>query len=80
MIRLLLLAALVWLLYRLVKGLFQPQLHGPRRAPGGQLQGGELVQDPQCGVYVPKQTALKGPEGLYFCSRECLEAYREKKR
>jgi len=77
-IRLLLYAALFWLLYRLFKGLLpgtRPQPQGPR--PGsstGHLDGGELVQDPVCGVYVPKATALRGPGGEHFCSEACRDA------
>lgn len=40
----------------------------------------ELVKDPQCGVYIPKDRALKADIGgrtLYFCSRLCLESYRK---
>ncbi|MDF1553389.1 MAG: hypothetical protein P1P84_10030 [Deferrisomatales bacterium] len=78
LIRLLILGTLVWLLVRLVKGLLGPaQGRTPRRpASGGELRGGELVQDPQCGVYIPKETALKGPGGQLFCSPECRDAYR----
>ena len=42
------------------------------------VQGGELVQDPQCGVYVPKETAVKGRGGAYFCSEACREAHQGK--
>ena len=79
LIRLLILGALLWALVRLVKGLIAPpQPRTPRSSGGGQLQGGELVQDPQCGVYIPKETALKGPGGSLFCSPECRDAYRDK--
>ncbi len=79
-IRLLLYAALFWLLYRLFKGLLpgaRPQARGPGPGPrpdAGRLDGGELVQDPVCGVYVPKATALRGPGGEYFCSESCRDA------
>jgi len=85
LIRLLLYGALLWLLYRLVKGLFPgaggsgqraSQTSGPSRA--GHLDGGELVQDPVCGVYVPKTTALRGPDGHFFCSEACRDAYGKK--
>jgi uncharacterized protein len=38
----------------------------------------ELVQDPHCHTYIPKETALKatiGGEVYYFCSQKCLEEY-----
>ena len=80
LIRLLILGTLVWLLVRMVKGLMAPsRTAAPRRPPGEEreLQGGELVQDPQCGVYIPKDTAVKGPRGQLFCSPECRDAYRK---
>ena len=44
---------------------------------------GRLVQDPQCGIYVDSQEAVrrKVPDGdLFFCSRACADAYFEKAR
>ena len=76
LIRLLIYAALIYLLVRLFKGLTsKPKLQGDRPPPEGKLEGGELVQDPKCGVYIPKETALRGPGGDYFCSVECRDAY-----
>lgn len=43
----------------------------PRQAKPTEL----LVQDPQCGVYLPASEALKGPDGQHFCSEECLKAF-----
>jgi YHS domain-containing protein len=85
LIRLLLYGALIWLLYRLVKGLLPgggAAGQRTRRAPPGgrpdRLDGGELVQDPVCGVYVPKATAVRGPDGHFFCSPACRDAYGQK--
>jgi hypothetical protein len=59
----------------------------PQRRPAGQVPrggrqqerlGGELVRDPQCGTYVPKNKALavgSGDATLYFCSAACHDAY-----
>ncbi len=78
--RLLLYGALLWLLYRLIRGLLPgaaSEGRDSRGTPaGGRLEGGELVQDPVCGVYVPKSTALPGPGGEYFCSEACRDARR----
>jgi YHS domain-containing protein len=53
-----------------------------RQASGqGAKQGGELVRDPNCGMYVPKARALAvavGPDTHYFCSAACRDAYRAK--
>lgn len=40
--------------------------------------GGTLVQDPQCGTYLPQSRALalgRGDETKYFCSPACRDAY-----
>ncbi len=75
-VRLLFYAVLIWLLYKLVKGLKGPRIGG-RASPDRdtRLQGGDLVQDPRCGVYIPKETAVPGPGGQYFCSPECRDAH-----
>jgi YHS domain-containing protein len=38
----------------------------------------ELVQDPQCGVYIPKSQAISrvvNGERRFFCSRACVKLY-----
>ncbi len=38
----------------------------------------ELVQDPYCQTYIPKQSALKKKvkgEVQYFCSEKCVKSY-----
>ncbi len=40
--------------------------------PSGPAMADELVKDPRCGVYVPKGQALRGPDGQYYCSEDCL--------
>jgi hypothetical protein len=47
----------------------------PREA---ERSGGTLVQDPQCGTYLPKTRALAlgaGTDAKYFCSPACRDAY-----
>jgi YHS domain-containing protein len=42
----------------------------------------ELVQDPYCQTYIPKQSALKKKvEGQvqYFCSEKCMKSFIPKK-
>lgn len=34
-----------------------------------------LVEDPQCGVFVPYTTSVKGPGDTRFCSEECKKAW-----
>ena len=53
------------------------------RGAGGSAQGEEMVPDPQCGVYIPKSSALTARQGgrqLYFCSEECRKKYLDRKR
>ena len=81
MIRLLLYALIAWALYKLWGMLAPPQRDPRRPSPplGGQrVDGGELVEDPQCGVYVPKESAVRGSGGKHFCSEACREAYEGK--
>jgi YHS domain-containing protein len=48
------------------------------RAKKRRLDGDEMVQDPQCKVYVPLSRALErkvGGQTLYFCSEDCARKY-----
>ena len=75
MVRILWFFILTVILYWAVKGLFPK---GERKGEPGHA-GEEMVQDPNCGVYLPKNTALShtlGRKKLYFCSEECLKAYK----
>jgi YHS domain-containing protein len=43
----------------------------------------ELVQDPQCGVYIVKDKAVKDKidgKDVYFCSETCRSRYIERKK
>jgi len=43
----------------------------------------ELIQDPYCQTYIPKQSAVKKKiDGrmFYFCNQECLRNYLDKMR
>jgi len=42
----------------------------------------ELIQDPYCQTYFPKRTAVRkrvGGKEYYFCNKECLRKFLEKK-
>ncbi len=77
--------ALIWLLlggalYWALRELMGSGSPGRRDQKG---EGEEMVRDPQCGVYLPLSNALKRRikgEILYFCSRECEEAYNKRPR
>ncbi len=74
--RLILLGLLVWLAVRFVRGLL-PAGRAARQPPRRpeRIDGGDLVEDPQCGVYVPQAHAVPGRAGRYFCSEACRDAY-----
>ena len=76
MIRIIFIAVLVYIMYRLVKGVFSVRTKINRREPGGVID--EMVQDPFCGTYIPKRESIRrvieGQEYL-FCSHECADKF-----
>ncbi|HEX9776520.1 MAG TPA: hypothetical protein VGA63_00075 [Geopsychrobacteraceae bacterium] len=78
MIRLILLAVLFFLGYTAVKALLRPLNKKPNPAVRSR-QGETMVQDPQCGAYVPVNDALSttvAGKQHYFCSKKCRNLYR----
>lgn len=76
MLRLLLLIILIYILYRLVKGLFSKKEKVSRSQPGGVID--EMVQDPYCKKYIPSREAVRrvlGGKEILFCSEECADKY-----
>jgi YHS domain-containing protein len=74
--------AMLWgvLFYLLWKMFFpsRPKLGG-RDHPEKQTES--MVQDPNCETFIPQARALRKTirgETHYFCSKECLQAYRDK--
>jgi YHS domain-containing protein len=81
-VRLLILAALVYLAWRALKSWVADDAAGRRSA--GDLQSDVvddiMVQDPVCKVYFPKRDGVhlrSAGEDLYFCSTECRDRYLE---
>lgn len=76
LVRILIVAVVIWLLYRLVYNwLKKPATLKPNKAEALQ----EMVQDPICNVYLPRQQAIeykKDGQTHYFCSEECKEKYK----
>ncbi len=74
--RLLIIAFLFYLLYRLLRGWIAPRKKFQRNDNPGAID--EMVQDPFCKTYVPKREAkrkvIKGKEYL-FCSEKCAEKF-----
>jgi YHS domain-containing protein len=50
-------------------------------SPARRPEGDEMVQDPQCKVYVPVSRAVKktfGGNTMYFCSEDCARNFLKK--
>lgn len=77
MIRLILVVLLLVALFFLVRGMIRDMKarSGPRTVAGTRDQ---IVQDPVCLVYVPRESAVAtqvGEQTHYFCSKECAQAF-----
>jgi uncharacterized protein len=80
LIKFALVAVLVWFLYRSVRRFMTGGNNGGRRPmPKGPDQVIDvMVQDPQCGTYLPKHEAIKAfvkDQERYFCSEACRDAF-----
>lgn len=80
MVRLLIYIVLLYVIYSLVKRLL---LSGPKEKRKKDHAGmiSEMVQDPFCKTYIPKNEAYRailGGNEMLFCSKECAEKYKEK--
>ncbi|HEX7926753.1 MAG TPA: hypothetical protein VF678_04115 [bacterium] len=76
LVRLILFAVVGFFGYMLLRQVLSNQSgrQAPRSSPDGEVA--QLVQDPQCGTYVARASAIqrKVPGGvLFFCSERCAE-------
>jgi len=61
-------------------------LRAPQRDPmktARTIEGADMVKDPACGIYSPRDSAVKakiGGETFHFCSERCREAYEKGER
>ena len=79
--RLLLLLAVGYLVIAGIRRLFLPATPDTtkRQADASGPEGVSLVQDPQCGRFIPQNEAIRVSRRgrtVYFCSQECRAAYR----
>lgn len=72
LIRLIALAALCWLLYRLILSLLS-KVQRPTRRHEAEPKGGAMVRCAQCGLHVPQVQALE-KDGNYYCCTEHRDA------
>ena len=79
MIRIIVLLALAYLVYRLLKGWIRGRMIPGRMNPkeAGRIDD-VMIKDPQCGVYFPQRDGVvfksEGRE-LLFCSQKCRDRY-----
>ena len=80
MIRLLIFAFLIYMLYRLFKGVLISGQNASR-SDSSSTSISEMVQDPECKTYIPREEAVRaviGGRELFFCSRECADKFKNK--
>lgn len=79
MIKLLLLALLFFIGYSFFQALF-PARRNDKRPENRSRDGEQMVQDPQCGTYLPISEALRANirgQQHHFCSRKCRKLYKK---
>ena len=78
MIRLIIYFTIVYFAYNFIKALIS--LKKSNKSKNNNLAE-DMVEDPYCGTFIPKSSALEkksGGEKLYFCSKECWRQYKDK--
>ncbi len=85
MIRLVVAVIIVYLIYRLAKTFLLPSGRTSESFPKSpaSIEGEDMVKDPYCNTYIPLSEAYKvsvNGETLYFCSKECFEKYKTKRK
>ena len=76
--RLVIIAGLAYLLYRVVRTMIMSPRDGSRESGGSSVS--PMVQDPFCKTYIPLRDAVEKViegETQYFCSKECLDKYEQ---
>jgi uncharacterized protein len=80
-IRLIITIAIIYLLYKLVRGVLLLSGGGKGNPGDREIANREdLVEDPFCHTYIPQSDAYRTTiEGrtVYFCSRDCSKKFRE---
>lgn len=79
MVRFLITIALAYIFYRLFRNLFKPNIKVSRQQDP-QAVISEMVQDPYCKTYIPRNEAYRavlGGREVFFCSKECAEKFKQ---
>lgn len=74
LLRLILLFLICYVLITMLRSLISRGKGDASSRIKSNLDGEEMVLDPQCHSYVPKSDAIK-QSGRYFCSQECARLY-----
>jgi len=74
---------LIYIGYRILMGFIQSRKQEKPAEAGASPRTDEspTFQDPVCGRYITEDDAVigrNGTERIHFCSRECLEEYRQR--
>jgi len=82
MYRLFLIAALLVLFYYLLRRAIRKLRNegGLVGSSGAKAPGNQMVQDPVCRVFVPRENAVReeiGGQTYFFCSRGCATAFQK---
>lgn len=80
MYRFFLIAVLLIVLYYLIRRAIRKigQDGALEKPKDGRLSGNQMVQDPVCRVFVPRENAVKeniGGQTYFFCSRGCAAEF-----
>jgi YHS domain-containing protein len=81
LVRLLLWLIVGFLIYTVFQAVKQALLK--RSAPPAEKtsRGEEMIKDPECGIYVPRNDAVKAEvkgTTYYFCSNACRDQYQQR--
>lgn len=82
MYRLLLISSLLVLLYYLVRRAIRNMKQDSRAVSlqESQAAGNQMIQDPVCRVFIPRDNAVRekiGGQTYYFCSRSCADTFQK---
>ena len=80
MIRLIIYFTIIYFAINLIKALISPKKNDQSKNNNA---GEDMVEDPYCGIFIPKSSAIEkksGGEKLYFCSKECWQQYKDKEK
>ncbi len=78
MIKLILLILCGFVFYSMISGLLRPGKS--KRSQNRSNEGEAMVEDPQCGTYLPLSDTIKANihgRQHYFCSKKCLKEYKK---